>query len=193
MSYFWLSHDPDALGILENVSFDKAATRTRAEEFRLARDKAKAWNGYRALDAATGYVPNWHVFPYILAALSYTVNTIDNDIRTMDMPHNSRVTRKVGDIANLPYLSRAFDFVSCISVLEHCGRDTQTGFAKEAARVITDGGLLVVTADNYPGMDPSALANLFKEDFDIGEYNGDETERFPNGKRVAALVAQRKH
>lgn len=190
--YGWLTHDPKMNGLIEGVKFDKVATKTRAEEYMLARDAALTVEGYRALDAATGYVPNWHVMPYILAKLSFIVDTIDCDPRTLDMPAHPHIVRQIGNIAAMPYDNAEFDLVCCISTLEHCPPAVREEFAKEAARVAKPGATILLTADNYPGICPGYLADLIKDDFDVGENLGDESVRFPGCKRVAFAVGTRK-
>ena len=190
--YGWLSYDPDLPDEIAGVYIDRAATKTRVEEYTFIDRMVCSLGGVNALDAATGYVVDWHMLPYMLAARGCSVETIDMDERTLDMPYHSDVRRQVANIAAIPFPDARFDLVTCISTLEHCAPEVRAEFSAEAARVINSGGTLIVTADNYPGVSPKALADLFKDDFDIGTDHGDEDRRFPDGKRVAYLVGQRK-
>ena len=192
IGYGWLSHDPDLSDTIAGVKIDRAATRTRVEEYTLVDRTVSAVAYIDALDAATGYVVNWHMLPYILAARGMAVQTIDADERTMLMPEHPDIVRQVANIAAIPFPDQSFDLVTCISTLEHCPPAVRTEFAAEAARVTRSGGRLIVTADNYPGVSPEALADLFKDDFEIGTNYGDEARRFPGGKRVAYLIGRRR-
>lgn len=190
MSYGWLPYNPDAPDTIVGVSFDKVATRTRACEYDLVHRLAPPAG--HALDAATGYVPNWHVLPYILAAMGWTVEAIDYDERHLHMPKCAGVARQLANIATLPYDDNTFDMTTCISVLEHCPEPVRTAFATEAARVTKPGGLIIITADNYPGVTPEALANLIKVGFDVGDRDSDSYSDFGGGKRVAYATGIRR-
>ena len=192
MSYGWLSHRPDASGCIKGVEFDKAGTKTRAEEYGLVHNTVALTAYTTVLDAATGYVPHWHVLPYILAELGMRVETIDQDPRTMTMAGHAYVNRQIGNIASLPYPDHSFDVVTCISTLEHCPPEVREMFASEARRVLNPGGMAIITADNYPGISPSYLKGLFDDGFDTGTDRGDEEQRFPSGKRVAYLIARKR-
>jgi SAM-dependent methyltransferase len=192
LGYGWLSYDPDLPDDIAGVHVEREATKTRVEEYTFVDRKVCVAECTRALDAATGYVVDWHMLPYMLAARGCAVETIDADVRTLDMPFHHSVNRQVANIAALPFEDGSFDLVTCISTLEHCSPEVRLEFSREAARVLISGGILIVTADNYPGVSPEALADLFKDDFDIGKNHGDEDRRFPGGKRVAYLVGRRK-
>jgi SAM-dependent methyltransferase len=191
LGYGWLSHNPELSNEIAGVKVDRAATKTRVEEYTFVKDLLEVTPYFTALDAATGYVDHWHMLPYILSALGIAVETIDIDPRTLDMPEDLAVHRQVADIENIPFPDNSFDVITCISTLEHCNHDTRLKFSSEAARTINSGGLLIVTVDNYDDVCPELLADLFKVDFDIGEYLGDEECRFPGGKRVAYAVCRR--
>ena len=189
--YGWLSHDPDLPDEIAGVHIEREATKTRVEEYTLVDRVVCGAECTTALDAATGYVADWHMLPYILAARGLTVEAIDADPRTMLMPAHPKVRRKIANIKNIPFPDNSFDIITCISTLEHCADHVCYKFSSEAARTINSNGLLIVTADNYPGVSPQALAGLFKVDFDIGIDHGDEDRSFPGSKRVAYLVARR--
>lgn len=192
IGYGWLSYDPDLSDTIMGVHIARAATKTRVEEYSLV-DQLVAQTAYTtALDAATGYVDTWHMLPYVLAARGFAVETIDTDSRTLDMPEHQFIHRQVANIAAIPFPDNSFDVITCISTLEHCHTEVRAEFSAEAGRTINSGGLLIVTADNYPGISPKDLADLFKDDFDTGEYLGDEECRFPGSKRVAYAVCRRK-
>ena len=191
IGYGWLSYEPDLPDEIAGVKVDRAATKTRVEEYSLV-DRIITQTPYTiALDAATGYVDHWHMLPYILSARGFTVETIDTDPRTLDMPEDPDVRRQVANIADIPFPACSFDVITCISTLEHCHTEVRAEFSAEAGRTINSGGLLIVTADNYPGVTPEALADLFKVDFDIGIDHGEEERRFPEGKRVAFAICRR--
>ncbi len=152
----WMELRPDLPWTVYDVPVDPA-TRTRREEYWWAGDRLRLEPEHHTtmLDAATGYVPNWHVLPYIAANLGYSVTTIDQNPLTMQMDADSSVTRQVGDITALPYEDGAFDVVACISVLEHLSDGERRQAAAELVRVARHS--LIVTADAFPG-----LADLFR-------------------------------
>jgi len=190
--YGWLSHNPELSDEIAGIKVDREATKTRVEEYTFVKDLLDATPYTTALDAATGYVVDWHMLPYILGAIGFTVETIDADARTLDMPADLQVHRQIANIGAIPFPDNSFDIITCISTLEHCHPAVRAEFSAEAARTINPGGLLIVTADNYPGISPKALADLFKDDFDIGIDNGDEDRAFADGKRVAYTVCRYK-
>ena len=181
----WLDHDPSLPAVIEGISVDREGTKTRVEEYTFVRDEVKELEPGVALDAATGYVPGWHVLPYILVEMGWEVDTVDFDERTLDMPEHPKISRMVSNITDLSfYHNEYFDLVTCISTLEHMNPEDQIKATKELLRVLRSGGMLILTADNYPGVGPALLANLVGIPI-IGCRI--EAVNFPGGKRVAVL------
>lgn len=181
----WLARDPDAPNVVEGVEFDGTLP-TRREEYNLLANAARhdrdvAW------DAATGFIPNWHVAPYILAKLGYFVYATDHNPEHMAMPAHPEVKRFLHDLNDpVPIEDGGVDLTCCISVLEHVHHATRASFAREAARVTYPGGLLVVTADDF---DPVLLAAYFSDDFDVGELHPDQSEHLT--PRVGYVIGRR--
>lgn len=161
--YGWLGKRDDVKGEVCGVKFD-ANLPTRNEEYQLLADTLKGVKPGFAYDAGTGYIPEWHVAPYILSKRGWHVDAIDSDPRHLSMPSVEGVYRMLGDITSSGLL-RGYDLVTCISVLEHVNDDTRRGFATDAHRVLKRNGLLLVTADKIT---PERLIALFKG-FDFGE------------------------
>lgn len=169
-SHGWLQRANPRLDHVEGVKLDLIGTKTRYEEFTLLAEIAKKvrpeGNKGLALDAGTGYVPDWHIAPYILAKLGWTTLAIDTNEKTLEMRSHSHVIREIMDLRKIERPGEWFHLVCCISVLEHLPLRDRVDFAREAARVAVPGGWLVVTADRIP---PAHLAELFLPDFDVGE------------------------
>jgi hypothetical protein len=103
------------------------------------------------LDAASGYVPTWHMLPEILAWDGYDVTACDWDERSLSMPHGNLGVgivrpREIGNITSLPYDDKSFDCVCCISVLEHLPEAAAYDAAKEFVRVARK--QILLTADD---------------------------------------------
>lgn len=141
----WLPKDDSLPWVVNGIHIDPA-TRTRREEYGWAASMA---TGSMILDAATGYVPNWHVLPYILlrTPVCRTVIACDMDPRQAQMPYHPAIVRMQGNLMCLPYLDNQFDTVFCISTLEHLDPAEQAASARELLRVCKPGGRMVLTAD----------------------------------------------
>lgn len=141
----WLCRDDDLSWTVCGIKVDPA-TRTRREEYTFAASMAQ---GTLLLDAATGYVPGWHLLPYILTNVPVprTVIACDVDPRQAQMPGHPAVVRMHGNLCCLPYLDAQFDSTFCISTLEHLEPAERMASAKELLRVTKPGGRLVLTAD----------------------------------------------
>lgn len=78
----------------------------------------------------------------------------------------------IGDFTKLSFEDCSFDVVSCVSVLEHMPHDDQIRGIKEMARVVKNGGKLIITYDNHvdltdtfinnSGLTPSDLVYYYK-------------------------------
>jgi 2-polyprenyl-3-methyl-5-hydroxy-6-metoxy-1,4-benzoquinol methylase len=193
----WLSPDPTLPDHINGVYVDRAGTKTRVEEYSFVRDVLSSVPPGRALDAATGYVSNWHVLPYILAAMGWEVETVDIEPATLHMPANSRVHRTIGTITSMPqYPDASFDAVTCISTIEHLSADSRKAAVAEFDRVLKPNGWLILTADNYADITPDYLISLLPnseaylvEDDTITVYQGGS---FANNKRVAIFAAPKR-
>jgi SAM-dependent methyltransferase len=141
----WLCRDDWQTWTVNGIAIDPA-TRTRKEEYAWALAQTK---GSLILDAATGYVPSWHMLPYILVnvPIPRTVIACDVDPRQAQMPAHPAIVRMHGNLTCLPYLDGQFDSVLCISTLEHLDPAERMAGAKELLRVCKPGGRLVLTAD----------------------------------------------
>ena len=144
----WLLKDDSLPWVVNGIHVDPA-TRTRREEYHWAHMQAK---GSLLLDAATGYVPTWHMLPYILANVPTprTIIACDMDPRQSQMPGHAAVVRMHGNLLALPYLDAQFDTVFCISTLEHLNPVEAVRAAAELYRVCKPNGRLVLTADLAP-------------------------------------------
>jgi SAM-dependent methyltransferase len=183
-SHGWLSRS-SYRGPIEGVEFDYTLP-TRNEEYALVAEVFRDLPfGYRVLDAGTGFIPNWHVAPYILSALDCEVKALDLNPAHLSMPEDPYVDRFVGDITDTQLDDHSCDAVICISVLEHCTPDVRSAFVAEAHRVLRPGGLLLITADE---LDPAAYGPLLAG-FDIGELVPFEGEHL--SPRVSFALARR--
>ena len=86
MSYGWMPVVPSSPSIIEGIYLDKAATKTRSEEYVWFRDRVP-WGSY-VLDAATGYVHSWHIMPEILDKLKKVKGSMKVVIRTYEDKFN---------------------------------------------------------------------------------------------------------
>ena len=173
----WLDHRPELSSTIEGVFVDRA-TKTRVEEYTFVRDHVEKVEGFKALDAATGYVNNWHMLPYILANMGWDVTTFDIDERTMNMPEDPAIHRQIASLSSLPYANNAYDLVTCMSTLEHVAPEVREAFASEAARVCAPGATLIITADNYAGINPESLAAPFTPYFEVDLYDQSTESRY---------------
>ena len=187
----WLDYDTELPDTILGQFIDRV-TKTRVEEYWFVHDLVKDLDLGLALDAATGYVEDWHVLPYILGEMGWDVETMDIDPRTLSMHAHPKVRRVLSDLISLPYADNHFDLVTCISTLEHLSAENRVKACDELDRVLKPGGLLVLTADNYPGVSPAGLAVLAGPNYypvAAPLQPAEETSKFPNGKRVAVFSA----
>lgn len=166
MSHGWLPRNPAAPAVVAGVHFE-ASLPTRREEYNLLFDSLRDVEPGLALDAGTGYIPEWHVAPYILGEMGWDVLALDFDVRHLSMPPHPNIVRRMGDLSKLPRAA-LYDLVICISVLEHCSAEEREAFARDVADLTQPGALLLVTADEY---EPPLLAGLFAPHFDCGHFH----------------------
>lgn len=182
----WLGRGPregDVLG----VKFD-ASLPTRNEEYQLLADTLEGVSPGSALDLATGYVPNWHVAPYILSVLGWNTLAVDVNSDHLLMPPDSRVSREMADITSMPQIESKFDLIICISVLEHLGWIERQKVASEIIRLSRPGTILIVTADDYP---PELFTLLFASHFKVGSREPDPSEDRRLNPSVSYIVGER--
>jgi SAM-dependent methyltransferase len=149
----------------------------------------------RVLDVGYAYAePVW------LGALLElgTQDLVGVDLADRDVPEMRTV---VADLRKLPFPSRSFDVVFCVSTLEHVGADnTRYGVdaqrdpegprlaLRELRRVTARGGKILLTvptgerpdADWYVAQDADAWYALFR-DADLYVYDAEEYVRTPQG------------
>jgi SAM-dependent methyltransferase len=166
MAHGWLPRNDALSWTVRGIPVDPA-TRTRREEYHFVAnvlDTAEPPTQV-LVDAATGYVPTWHMMPYVAHNMGIIVHTIDADPRTLDLPATPNGSRRIGDICALPWPDAAFDAALCISTLEHMETLAQRQAAEELVRVTRPGGLVIVTADAAPWL-PALFGEL---PLDIGD------------------------
>lgn len=133
--------------------------------------QAKKYNGnaikMRALDVGSGVT----FFPYAVSSLGYQVTALDSDpvgikaYQRLNKVFNSDVSFIKGDATNMPLDNKSFDFVYCVSVLEHVPDFGKV--VEEISRILSDNGMVVFTFDvnlneNKVGLNPSKFNSLMK-------------------------------
>lgn len=126
-------------------------TRTRREEYRRALDSAPLVPG-RLLDMATGFMPEWHRFAEIMGLAGWSVEACDRHPEVMTLGQHPNVTYHRLDATAVPWADGEFDYVTCISTLEHLEEWEQDLIASEMLRVVRPTGRLFVSADMAPGL-----------------------------------------
>jgi len=132
------------------------------------------------LDVACGVC---HPFKFRLAELAAETHACDVDPRVtspeailadiadcagagaaagFDRTRLTQVRLQVCDMRQMPYADRSFDRVFCISVLEHLAPPDQLRALAELARVLADGGLIVLTVDH-----PTVDLDRLRRDLDV--------------------------
>ena len=140
----------------------------------------------RILDIGSG----WSLFPLYLAQKSDHVDSIDSDEWQMKVMApvladilKVKVHYSVGDVLNLLAGSNTYDYVFCISVLEHLEEETENGAyvnrharkldraaIRECLRVVKPGGRVILTLDY-------ATSDVSPRSFDF-DYLRDLVEEF---------------
>lgn len=162
LSQGWLNVRPDLLPLVNGIYIPEA-TRTRKEEYTFALNSAPSPPG-TLLDVACGYVPEWHLFPVIMAEAGWIVVAVDKHPEVHKLPEHSAICYRVADGRAIPFESEKFDYVTCISTLEHVDRRCSRKIVAEMERCCKPGGRLLATADDAPW-----LPVLFGGEFDITE------------------------
>lgn len=103
----------------------------------------------------------------------------------------------LADATNLPFQEGAFDVIICSEVLEHLSEGADQNALFEMARILKQGGQLLITVPSLEGIRArSALRNLGHEDSRGGEYHyriGYSWKEIKNIiKRIPALEIKRK-
>ena len=193
LGYGWLKYDPSLPDEIAGHYIPRVDTKTRVEEYHFVRNNVIMWQPNRVFDAAAGYVPEWHKLPLIIADSlpNVLVDAYDMNEQSLAMPYHNRVTRTIGRIENLHIADSLYDCILCISTLEHVASDVARTFIEEAARVARPNAMIILTADNYVGIDPTYLRDLLSPHFDTGrsDDNNDGTQ-FPGDKRVAYAIGK---
>lgn len=144
----WLRARPDLDDVVNGVFIPKAA-RTRKEEYTFALEAAPEGPG-GLLDVATGFIPEWHLFATIMANAGWIVEAVDSNPEVMNLPEHYAIRYSIADGRDLPFADASFDYVTCISTLEHLSFDDQRAVVAEMLRCCMPGGRIVVTADEAP-------------------------------------------
>ena len=189
LDYGWLRYDPSLPDEIAGHLIPRVETKTRVEEYHFVRNLILMEHPARLLDAAAGYVPEWHKLPLILAdsVPRLLIDAYDMNPLSLEMPKHDRVSRILGQIEHLHLADSLYDAIVCISTLEHVASSVARAFICEAARVAQPNALIILTADNYVGISPEFLRDLISPYFNTGRSD-DHTDRqtqFPDGKRVA--------
>ncbi len=125
--------------------------------------------GKTILDAGTGA----SLLPDYLATLGAKVFSLDKDKSMEPRTKSSAVKYVVGDMTKLDYSDGYFDFVICISALEHVGSFKNSKQAlSELTRVTKKSGLVYLTTDvylknqttdNWPLSPPHSIKDAYSE------------------------------
>ena len=110
------------------------------------------FRGLDVLDVGSGL----SLFPMYLAKLGAYVTSIDLDSAQMNLlapflakllEVDSNMRYEVGDATHIDYPSGVFDYVCCVSVLEHIPRGLDVTAIREMLRVLKSNGKLIATVD----------------------------------------------
>lgn len=163
LTYGWLPQRSDLGWDFSGIKVSPD-TKTRKEEYAFACDsvaEVAAEGGLNILDAAAGWVPGWHMLPYMLANAGHRVHAVDIDFRSLKMPAHPLVKRELADISNLQGCpNKVFDVTLCISAMEHINPVERTAIYKELVRVTKK--RVIFTADEATWL-PSDLLYLCEQ------------------------------
>lgn len=146
---------------------EQAPFPTRTEEYWFAAQALEEQLRGLIVDAGCGFNPEIHVLPEILTKMGYEVYAIDANPAVLGMPAVAGVQRRCGTMAFLQDVpNEAAEHWVCISVLEHLEPSLRMAALHEAYRVLTSGGLLIMTMD---AIDPERLNQMVVEmGFEVG-------------------------
>ena len=167
MSTGWLAQEPDGPDTLEGYRLDRATFPTRYEEFSFVlRTLAHERPGV-AVDAGSGFNPEIHLLPYLLARRGWYTIATDVNPESLRMPGSDRVNRLLEDMS-LGWSTRGLDADAwtCVSTLEHLQSAQQFMAIDTAFATLRPGGIAVVTTDF---MAPGRLRALLRfGGFEVG-------------------------
>ncbi len=105
--------------------------------------------GKRVIDLGVGIPSHYNWYQYVVEQLKPAFYAgVDLDERIKDqLLSGSNFELKYMNMANLEYPDKSFDIAYCISTFEHIPYADFMGSIKEAHRVLTDDGLLIITLD----------------------------------------------
>jgi ubiquinone/menaquinone biosynthesis C-methylase UbiE len=154
--------------------FDPAQMRARligAEYLARYRFAAPAASGKTVLDAGCGWAYGAELLAQAGAESVVGIDISETVIEAAREQVDPRVSLEVADLTDLPFESGSFDLVVCFETIEHL-RD-QSRALDELARVLADGGLLLISSPNDAvsgGRDPYQLHHFTREELrdDLG-------------------------
>ena len=162
---------------------------TRPEEYNFALSQPPS--GGISLDAASGWVPDWHIFARNFA-LHHKQPLIAMDLNPEHLwlhePH-PLIVRTLGDICGMPFAEAIFDTVYCLSALEHLPGMYLSRAVEEVSRVARC--QLVLTFD---GLDLGKMVTtLTSYGFDCGIHTDEDGEALisNSGRLVNYVTATR--
>ena len=165
---------------------------TRPEEYNFILEECKKMK-FRTivLDAASGWMANWHIFAHNFAH-HCVVPILAMDLNPEHLwnfrPH-PLITRMLGDMCGMPFADQSFDTVFCLSSLEHIPTSYQNRALAELCRVSLDRVILT-----FDGLNLERVAEDLKlHGFYAGERIDQEGEPLTNksGDLVHYVIAER--
>jgi len=120
---------------------------TRWEEYALVAELLARVKPGLVIDAGTGFNPEIHVLPIILARMGWKVRAIDTNPKTLELPASDTIERVVEDLFAIKVGDgEAIAYVS-VSTVEHLEDGDRPKVFAEAYRVLAPGGWCIMTAD----------------------------------------------
>jgi ubiquinone/menaquinone biosynthesis C-methylase UbiE len=172
--------------------FDGTPPPTRPEEYDFVLREAEHFKKrVNALDAASGWRPDWHIFAENLVR-TYQIPTIAMDLNPEHLwrfDYCPNLIRMLGDICGMPFADESFDIVFCISTLEHLPTTAASRAFYELTRVCRHHLVLTFDGDQLD----AATTMLENYGFTAGKRQDQEgpllvTEK---GKPVCYVIANR--